>query len=565
MFVVQAVTDPSGNVTFPNLRPSNYYVRTYVPQGYRLSPPNKGGSETTDSDVIFFCSGYGNTDVIVLESGVTASVTVGMTQLPGAIEGVVWNDTNGNKIREGAFIQGSPADVILAIDVSGSTGETFAGTSIGDYNSDGISDTYLDAQIAAAYSLITQLLNSKNGATRFSVIAYNGTAKNLDLNPVSTGVQTFARIDADANANGLSDVGEALTALRSGGGSNFEAALQTAITSITAMATVNGRGNLLFFTDGVPTIGGPYSDEVTTLRSKSVRINAFGLGRANALPSLQSMDPRAAVFATVDDFYSRVNLNRISGFATERGMPGVTVFLDTDNDGVLDASETRTVSLFDDPDTSDFDETGLYRFTGLTPGNYVIREVIPTGYSQTLPGSTGFSWNGSVIGGRTLVNADFGNTANPVLTGLAASVAYKAGTTSTLLASSAVLSDADTQILNGGVLTVRLSNAQTSDQLTVSSVGTAAGQVSVAVVSGVTTVSFGGVAVATLTGGTGGTALSIVFNSNASLAAVQAVIRRISFNNTLAAPSTTTRSVVWSLTDGFGGSAQVSQSIAVSL
>ncbi len=339
--------------------------------------------------VIFFCSGYGNTDVIVLEPSVTASITVGMTQLPGAIEGVVWNDANGNKIREGAFIQGAPADVVLAIDVSGSTGETFAGTSIGDYNSDGISDSYLDAQIAAAYSLITQLLNSKNGATRFSIVSYNGTAKNLDLNPVTTGIQTFARIDADTNANGLSDVGEALTTLRSGGGSNFEAALQTSISSFTAMATVNGRGNLLFFTDGVPTTGGAYSDEVATLRSKSVRTIAFGLGRANALPALQSIDPRAAVFATVDDFYSRVNLNRISGFATERGLPGVTVYLDTNNNGVLDTSETRTVSLFDDPDTSDFDETGIYRFTGLTPGK--LRD--PRDHPNWLqPNTSWYSW-----------------------------------------------------------------------------------------------------------------------------------------------------------------------------
>ncbi len=141
----------------------------------------------------------------------------------------------------------------------------------------------------------------------------------------------------------------------------------------------------------------------------------------------------------------------------------------------------------------------------------------------------------------------------------------KAGNTGTLLAPSAALSDADTPILSGGVLTVRITNAQASDQLTVSSVGTAAGQVSVAVVSGVTTVSYGGIVVATLTGGTSGTALSITFNSSASVAAVQAVIRRISFNNTLAAPSTTTRSVSWSLTDGFGGSTQVSQSIAVTL
>ena len=66
----------------------------------------------------------------------------------------------------------------------------------------------------------------------------------------------------------------------------------------------------------------------------------------------------------------------------ERGIAGVTVFLDTNNNGVLDAGEVSTVTSAD----------GSYDFTNLVPGLYVVRQVPPAGWRQTapLPGTTSF-------------------------------------------------------------------------------------------------------------------------------------------------------------------------------
>ena len=66
-------------------------------------------------------------------------------------------------------------------------------------------------------------------------------------------------------------------------------------------------------------------------------------------------------------------------------------------------------------------------------------------------------------------------------------------------------------------------------------------------------VSFGGVVFATFTGGTNGsTPLVIALNSNATTAAVQALVRNITFATT--STSTITRTIRFAVTDGNGGS-----------
>ncbi len=63
-------------------------------------------------------------------------------------------------------------------------------------------------------------------------------------------------------------------------------------------------------------------------------------------------------------------------FATdEPGLEGITVYLDSNNNGTLDENEPTQIT----------DETGQYKFTGLEAGTYIIREVVPTDYEQTYP------------------------------------------------------------------------------------------------------------------------------------------------------------------------------------
>jgi len=58
-----------------------------------------------------------------------------------------------------------------------------------------------------------------------------------------------------------------------------------------------------------------------------------------------------------------------------RGLAGWTIYLDTNDNGILDAGEVSTITNW----------RGDYRFIGLTPGTYHVREVLQTGWTQVSP------------------------------------------------------------------------------------------------------------------------------------------------------------------------------------
>ncbi|NUQ61376.1 MAG: S8 family serine peptidase [Pirellulales bacterium] len=60
----------------------------------------------------------------------------------------------------------------------------------------------------------------------------------------------------------------------------------------------------------------------------------------------------------------------------EAGLAGWTIFIDGNNNGLLDDGESSTVT----------DAAGNYTFTDLQPGTYTIGEVIQVGWEQTSPG-----------------------------------------------------------------------------------------------------------------------------------------------------------------------------------
>ncbi len=84
----------------------------------------------------------------------------------------------------------------------------------------------------------------------------------------------------------------------------------------------------------------------------------------------------------------------------EASLAGWTLYLDANDDGVLDEGEVSTVT----------GEDGAYSFTGLMPGQYVVREVARAGWIQTQPGANGARIV-NVVSGETVTGIDFGNFA----------------------------------------------------------------------------------------------------------------------------------------------------------
>ena len=70
--------------------------------------------------------------------------------------------------------------------------------------------------------------------------------------------------------------------------------------------------------------------------------------------------------------------------ADEPGLPGVTVYLDLNNNSILDRGEPHTETRFDDP-TTRWNEAGRYRLENVRADDYRVREVVPEGFVQTFP------------------------------------------------------------------------------------------------------------------------------------------------------------------------------------
>ena len=67
----------------------------------------------------------------------------------------------------------------------------------------------------------------------------------------------------------------------------------------------------------------------------------------------------------------------------EPGLPGLTVYLDLNENGFPDANEPTVQTREDDPATPNVDEEGTYVFDHVPPGSYVIADIPLDGWKQT--------------------------------------------------------------------------------------------------------------------------------------------------------------------------------------
>jgi hypothetical protein len=122
------------------------------------------------------------------------------------------------------------------------------------------------------------------------------------------------------------------------------------------------------------------------------------------------------------------------------------------------------------------------------------------------------------------------------------------------------LDDIDATTYNTGTLSIALTaNGNASDKLEIRNTGTGTGQIGV---SG-SDVTYEGNTIGTFSGGLNLTTLTVSFNANSTRPAVQQLVRNITFVTATNDPSLATRSVVFTLNDGLGGTAISGKSIRV--
>ncbi|MBI2074457.1 MAG: fibronectin type III domain-containing protein [Candidatus Levybacteria bacterium] len=91
--------------------------------------------------------------------------------------------------------------------------------------------------------------------------------------------------------------------------------------------------------------------------------------------------------------------------AGDPGLSGWTIFLDTNDNGILDNGETTSVT----------NTNGNYEFTNLGGGTYNVREVLQDGWVQTTPVSGKYTL--TITSNASLTNQDFGNFKKVSITG----------------------------------------------------------------------------------------------------------------------------------------------------
>ncbi|MBD2365063.1 tandem-95 repeat protein [Anabaena minutissima FACHB-250] len=301
----------------------------------------------------------------------------------GTIQGAVFEDVNRNTYRDITLIQGENPHIVFAIDVSGSAGQRTVDWTTTDFNQafGGSYYTILDMELASVIALSEQLIRQGRGDTQIGVVLWDTSAYLLDMNPAQPGIQLYTTPIADNNNNGIPDIREVLNIVSPFGFTDFNPGLLGAKGVLDSLT--DSQPNLIFMSDG-----NGYVDEtlVANIRADNVNITAFGIGTGSNMRQIRKVDPNAIQINNVGDL-----LDIFSGwdtrYANEPFLENITVYLDLNNNSVLDEDEPWQLTQ---KNSSGIDETYYFIFEDLLPGTYSVQQIIPSGYIQTAPSTDGF-------------------------------------------------------------------------------------------------------------------------------------------------------------------------------
>ncbi len=364
-----------GNYSFTGLGAGSYIVRMVVPSGKSLSIPAAGYYSVT---LTLGQTSSGN------DFGVAPPATP-----HGSISGEVWHDDNRNGVWDGGeaeWASWNDGDLTLYLDANNNgvfdAGETSTQTGAfdGNYSFNNLTaGTYIVRMVPYG----TQVIYGPSAGYYSITLSTDQTSTGNNFGLGSQSATINGTVWYDDNANGVWDFDESewygwergtVTAyIDANNNGSFDEGEQTSETGEYSGAysfngLVAGTYTVRLQTPGGKAMTAPAAGyySVTLATNQTSSNNNFGLVSSNGSIS---------GYAWHDDNFNGIkDAGESDWIGWDEGE--ITVYLDADNDGVLDAGETSTT-------TGTFD--GSYSFGSLAAGTYTVRIVTPGGKMITTP------------------------------------------------------------------------------------------------------------------------------------------------------------------------------------
>ena len=402
--VTSTATDDQGFYQFTNLTPGTEYVVQFpTDNGFVVSPQDQGGDDTVDSDAN---PTTGLSDVIVLASGeMNTTVDAGYYET-GSIGDRVFVDANGNGIQDAGEV-GQPGVVVTLLDGEGNFITTtttdddglyaFTGLTPGDYIVEFPTDNGLaiSPQNQGGDDAFDSDANPADGRTGVVTLTSGQDDLTVDAGYFQT-ASIGDRVFADQNANGIQDAGDAGIA-----GITVNLLVDGAIVTSTA---TDDQG-FYQFTNLTP--GTEYVVQFPT--DNGFVVSPQDQGGDDTVDS--DANPTTGLSDVIVLASGEMNTTVDAGYY-ETGSIGDRVFVDANGNGIQDAGEVGqpgvVVTLLDGEGnfitTTTTDDDGLYAFTGLTPGDYIVEFPTDNGLAispQNQGGDDAFDSDANPADGRT--------------------------------------------------------------------------------------------------------------------------------------------------------------------
>ena len=211
--VAEMNTDTNGKYHFCELVPGDYYVKVTPPAGDKISPKDKGGDDSKDSDID---PTTGKTEPTTLDAGEDDTSWDGAIYQPACLGDYVWDDKNANGIQEAgeSGISGVTVELyakdgttkLKSMETNSTGGYEFCDLTPGDYHIKVIKPTgyYTSPKDKGADDAKDSDIDPTDGTTADTNIESGERDETLDaglFKPACIGDYIWE----DKNANGIQD------------------------------------------------------------------------------------------------------------------------------------------------------------------------------------------------------------------------------------------------------------------------------------------------------------------------------------------------------------------------